>query len=126
MPLNAPRYRTQPPINAYGDGGFRIGGQRVEGSILLTPEGFYPWPTVVQPEDITPETLGPVVEAAPSFEILLLGTGPAILRPDPQTRAFLSDANIPFDVMDTGAAARTYNVLLAEERRVAAALIAVD
>lgn len=111
-------------IDAYGDGGFRFAEMSHRGSILALPSGVRAW-EVTAPEGITAASLAPVLAEAGAIELLLLGTGPEI-RPLPAAlRARLREAGIGVEAMQTGAAARTYNVLLAERRKVAAALIAV-
>ena len=113
------------PIEAYGNGGFRFADMSHRGSILCLPSGIYGW----EPADrqaLTSEDFGKLFAEAGKIEILLVGMG-ADLRPLPaQLRASLKQAGISSDPMSTGAAVRTYNVLLAEDRAVAAALIAVD
>ncbi len=111
-------------INGYGDGGFRIGGIRYEGSVLVFPTVTLPWP-VTAFDDIQPDTLSPVGEQDPAVEILLLGCGPSIEFVPHTLRAVMKEKGVVIEAMDTGAAARTFNVLFAEERRVAAALIAI-
>lgn len=111
-------------ITAYGDGGFRISGQRHQGSVLILNGIVQPWP-VERAGDITALSLQAVTEAAATVELLLIGTGPSLALPTAAVRAALQQAGIASDSMDTGAAARTYNVLMVEGRRVAAALIAV-
>ena len=83
-----------------------------------------PWP-VADLAGATIETLQPVVDRRGTVEILLIGCGPRFLMLAPGLKRALGDAGLAVDAMDTGAACRTYNVLRAEERRVAAALIAV-
>ncbi len=112
-------------IQGYGSGGFTIDGKPVTGSMLVFPDRLVAWP-VAAFDQVTPESLADITAAAPTVEILLIGSGARMLRAPAALRAALRDAGIALDVMDTGAACRTYNVLLAEERRVAAALIAVD
>lgn len=126
MTQNRDIFPVQPLIDAYGDGGFRIAGRRIEGSVLLTPGGLYPWPGRDM-TDLGEGDLAPIFEAAAAaaFDILLFGCGPRIFRPAPTVQTVLSDRRIACDYLDTGAACRTYNVLLAEDRLVAAALIAV-
>jgi uncharacterized protein len=111
-------------IDAYGNGGFRFGGMSHRGSILALPSGMRAWP-VASIAEIDAAALAPILAESGAIEILLLGTGidPAFIGE--QVRAPLAAAGIRLDAMQTGAAARTYNVLLAEDRRVAAALIAV-
>lgn len=119
-----PRFDGQPPIEAYGDGGFRLAGQRFEGSIMVTPRGFFPWaPKSIA--DVTPASLAPIIEAAGIFDFLVIGTGENTLRLPEAARARLASVSIIPDVMATGPAGRTYNMMLSENRRVAAALIAV-
>ena len=111
-------------IQGYGDGFFRIGGTVHEGSVLVFPDRTVPWPVTAFSE-ITLESLDPVRDAAGNVDLLLLGCGH---RTELVTRALqhpLREAGVVIEAMATGPAARTYNVLLAEDRRVAAALIAV-
>ena len=112
-------------IQGYGAGGFTIDGNRVTGSMLVFPDRLVAWPVVAFAQ-VTPESLAAVTAAVPAVEILLIGSGAQMLPAPAALRAAIRDAGIALDVMDTGAACRTYNVLLAEARRVAAALIAVD
>lgn len=111
-------------IDAYGDGGFRFAEMSHRGSILVLPSGVHAW-TVTQPAEIDAASLAPVIAEAGAVELLLVGTGPDIRPLPPALRARLREAGIGLEVMQTGAAARTYNVLLAERRKVAAALVAV-
>ena len=111
-------------IQSYGDGGFRISGARHVGSVLIFPAQTVSWP-VALPEDMTLDSLAAIALAEPKVEFLVLGTGPQLRGLSPALRRHFRELGIAIDVMDTGAACRTYNVLLAEERRVAAALIAV-
>jgi len=111
-------------VHGYGDGGFRVSGIRYEGSVLIFPSRVMAWP-VASVSDLTPDWAGPVVNAGDRVEILLLGCGARMVPIGPELRQELRTARIVLEVMDTGAACRTYNVLLAEERRVAAAVIAV-
>jgi uncharacterized protein len=113
------------PIDAYGEGGFRFADMSHRGAILCLPSGIYGW------EPANPDALGlddfsKVLAEAAEIEILLVGTGKEIRRLPQPLRQALSAAQISADSMSTGAAARTFNVLLAEDRAVAAALVAVD
>jgi uncharacterized protein len=111
-------------IETYGDGGFRVAGKRIEGSIIITHEAVYPW----EPDDgpLTLESLQPVLDCAVEIDILLVGCGQS-LEPIPvAVKNQLRELGIGADPMDTGAACRTYNVLLTEDRRVAVALKAVN
>ena len=113
------------PIDAYGEGGFRFADMSHRGSILCLPSGIYGW----EPEEASRLALmdfARVLEEADEIDILLVGTG-RDLRPLPkEVREMLREAGVSADPMSTGAAVRTYNVLLAEDRAVAAMLIAVD
>jgi uncharacterized protein len=115
---------TSRVIEAYGGGGFRVDGEVHRGSILILPGGVMPWP-VVDFAAMTHESLRAAIDRAGAIEILLIGTGRRFEMVSPGLRRALQEAGISADAMDTGAACRTYNVLRSEERRVAAALIAV-
>ena len=114
-------------IDAYGEGGFRISGQRVEGSVIVFPEKVVSWP-IAAPAELSAGKLESVGAAgrAGTVELLLVGTGARMTQVDRGLRQALRAQGVVIEVMDTGAACRTYNVLMAEGRRVAAALIAVD
>ncbi|MEN6543111.1 Mth938-like domain-containing protein [Parvibaculum sp.] len=120
-----PRFAGQPLIDAYGDGGFRLNEQRFEGSILLTPRGLCPW-AAGELGQATRASFATLVECIGEFDFLLVGSGAGFAQLPKEIRAFLADLRIMPDVMTTGAACRTYNVLRFEGRRVAAALIAVS
>jgi uncharacterized protein len=108
-------------IERYGEVGFRVAGLIYRGSVLVFPERTLPW-SAVSASDVTWESLAPVIEHG-GVQILLLGLGRA-MRAVPHTlRRTLSAAGIVLEPMDTGAACRTYNVLVAEDRHVAAALL---
>ena len=113
------------PIDAYGNGGFRFADMSHRGSLLCLPSGIHGWQPA-DPAAIATQDLSQVLAEAEGIEILLVGTGSEIKRLSPALRAALREAGISADPMSTGAAVRTYNVLLAEDRAVAAALIAVD
>ncbi len=112
-------------IESYGDGRFRIGGAVYEGSVLVLPERSLAWP-IAAIEEISLDSLAPVIAAAAELEILLIGCGPRLALVPEDLRQALREAGVVVEPMDTGAACRTYNVLIAEDRPVAAALIAVE
>ena len=113
-------------IDAYGAGGFRFAGMSHKGSILALPSGVHAW-AATTPEEISIASLAPLfAEPRGAVELLLVGTGRDIVRLPEALRWRLRDAGIALDAMQTSAAARTYNVLVGERRRVAAALLAVD
>ena len=118
------RFPGRAPIDAYGNGGFRFADMSHRGSILALPSGIEAWP-VASAAEITPEALGRVIAEAASIQVFLVGTGEALVPLAPAARKALLDAGLHPEPMATGAAVRTYNVLLSEERAVAAALIAV-
>jgi uncharacterized protein len=124
MPLASPLLAGRPPISGYGRGAFRLGGIEHHGSLLILPGGVYPWEAGAAAE-LSAEVLRPVLDEGASLSFLLLGTGPAQLFPSPDLRQRFAAAGLGLEAMDTGAACRTYNVLLAEERIFAAALIAL-
>ncbi len=111
-------------IDAYGRGGFRFADMSHRGSILALPSGVHAW----EPEEgtaLTPADFAAVIAEGGAIDVLLLGTGSAPAPVDDAVRWALREAGIGLDVMATGAAARTYNIMLGENRRVAAALVAV-
>ena len=118
-------YPGRAPIGAYGNGGFRFAGMSHRGDLLCLPSGIYGWEAPAA--DALDETsLAKAFAEAEAIEILLIGTGRDLVPLSPHLRTRLRDAGMVAEAMATGAAVRTFNVLLAEERAVAAALIAVD
>ena len=115
-------------IEAYGEGRFRIAGQVFTGSILIGREEISPWPIESLAEQ-SPETLfdslTPLISGPSPAAILLVGCGRRTELLPADLRTKLRELGIAAEAMDTGAACRTYNVLVAEDRSVAAALIAV-
>jgi uncharacterized protein len=111
-------------IDAYGNGGFRFAEMSHRGSILALPSGIKAWPVTTVAE-ITAASLEDVFAEAKDLDFMLIGTG-IDLAPIPEAlRWRFRDARIGLDVMQTGAAARTYHVMVREDRKVGAALIAV-
>lgn len=113
------------PIDAYGNGGFRFADMSHRGSLLLLPSGIYGW----EPVDAKELTVGhfeKVLAEAQDIEVLLIGTGDGMRVLPKELRAAFKEAGISVDPMSTGAAVRTYNIMLSESRAVAAALIAVE
>ena len=113
------------PIDAYGNGGFRFADLSHRGSLLIVPSGVYAW-DVTSMDDVTPDACATFLRemAPPAF--VLLGTGAAQLFPSPSLRKLFADAGLGLEAMSTGAACRTFNVLLAEGRDVGAGLLAID
>ena len=118
-------YPGRAPISAYGNGGFRFADMSHRGSLLCLPSGIYGWQPA-DPSALTEADFEKVLAEAADIEILLVGTGKDIRRLPAALRDALKGAGIAADAMSTGAAVRTYNVLLAEDRAVAAAFVAVD
>ncbi len=110
-------------IERYGAGGFRVAGVDYRGSVLVFPDRTLAWP-VTRVEGLTAADLRAVLDAP--IELLLLGSGARMAPLPAGLRDAMLRAQVKVEPMDTGAACRTYNVLVAEARRVAAALIAVD
>ena len=108
-------------IERYAATGFRVSGVIYHGPVLVFPDSTVPW-DAASASDVTWETLAPVIEHG-GVEILLLGLGRSTRAVPAPLRTALRTAGIALEAMDTGAACRTYNVLVAEDRRVAAALI---
>ena len=109
-------------IESYGDDGFRINGERHSGPVIVWPEGVVAW-EVSGIATAGIETLDAMFSAEPPIEILLIGSGAAFEMAPAALRQALGARSVALESMDTGAACRTYNVLMAEDRRVAAALI---
>jgi uncharacterized protein len=123
--LEPARFPGRAPIDAYGNGGFRFADMSHRGSILALPSGIEAWP-VASPADVNPTTLSRLIGEAAAIEILLMGMGDRMVPLSGESRSALLAANLEPELMATGAAVRTYNVLLSEQRAVAAALIAVE
>lgn len=113
------------PLDAYGNGGFRFAEMSHQGSLLCLPSGIYGWEVSVT-ADLVAENFSKLFEESADIEILLVGSGPDLVPIKPQLRDRFRDVQISADAMATGAAVRTYNVLVAEGRAVAAALLAVE
>jgi len=111
-------------VKGYGDGGFTIAGTRWEGSVLVLPDLTRPWAPRAFSE-VTEESLAPLLVMEERPRLLLLGCGKRMEMPSFAFKAALRAAGITLEVMDTGGACRTFNVLVSEDRSVATALIAV-
>ena len=112
------------PIEAYGKGGFRFAGMSHRGSLLCLPDAIWAWP-VAAPEQINRTSLDRVFAAAKAIDTLIIGTGSDVWLPPSDLREALRRVKVVLDSMQTGPAIRTYNIMMGERRRVAAALIAV-
>ncbi len=121
---DAPHLPRSAPIEAYGKGGFAFDEMSHRGSLLCLPDAIWAWP-VTRPEQIDKASLARVFEAANSIDTLIIGTGNDVWLPPPALREALRAVRVVLDAMQTGPAVRTYNIMMGERRRVAAALIAV-
>jgi uncharacterized protein len=122
--VDAPHLPRQALIDAHGGGGFRFAGMSHRGSLLCLPDGIWAWP-VADPAQVSEEAFAGVFAHAGELDCFVFGTGAAPwIMPEP-LRARFRAAQISLDTMTTGAAVRTYNVLLMENRRVGAGLIAI-
>lgn len=112
-------------IESYGGGGFRVAGVLYTGSIIVLPERTLPW-AVSAIGSVAEASFAPLFEASVPLEILAVGCGARFSPPSAALRAALKTRGLALEWMDTGAACRTFNVLLGEGRLAAAALIAVE
>jgi uncharacterized protein len=121
---DAPHLPRSAPIDAYGKGGFAFAGMSHRGSLLCLPTEIWAW-DVTAPEQIDKVSLARVLDAANGIDTLIIGTGAGMWLPPAELRAALRAVRVVVDAMQTGPAIRTYNIMMGERRRVAAALIAV-
>jgi len=123
-PSDAPHLPRSAPIDAYGNGGFAFAEMSHRGSLLCLPDAIWAWP-VTRPEEIDAAALARVFAAASGIDTLLIGTGMEVWMPPQALCEALRAVKVVLDPMQTGPAVRTYNIMIGERRRVAAALIAV-
>ncbi|TMJ44115.1 MAG: hypothetical protein E6G89_00335 [Alphaproteobacteria bacterium] len=112
-------------IDSYGNGGFRFAGMSHQGSLLILADGMHAW----RPgrfADVGLADFATVLSAGKQPAFLLFGTGATMHLPSPHLMQAFAEAGTALEAMTTGAAVRTYNILLAEKRDVAAALLAVE
>ena len=121
---DAPHLPRSAPIEAYGKGGFHFADMSHRGSLLCLPDAIWAWP-VKKPEEIDRASLVRVFAAAKGIDTLIIGTGTEVWLPPSDLREALRAVKVVLDAMQTGPAVRTYNIMMGERRRVAAALIAV-
>jgi uncharacterized protein len=124
IPSDAPHLPRSAPIEAYGKGGFAFADMSHRGSLLCLPDAIWAWP-VTRPQDIDEASLARVFAAANAIDTLIVGTGTEVWVPPKSLRDALRAVKVVLDPMQTGPAIRTYNIMMGERRRVAAALIAV-
>jgi uncharacterized protein len=117
MRLTEISYDSAQPVEGYGPGFFRIGGQVLRGACLITPWDAGPWGGL--------DDVAAPLALAGKIDVLFLGTGKEIAHAPAEFRAALEAAGIGVEVMNSPAACRTYNVLLSEGRRIALAVLPV-
>lgn len=111
-------------IESYGSGGFKVSGIAYSGPLIVFPERSIEWPSGAA-DGFSVDMLEPALAGEDPPEILLIGCGQRIFFISPSLRVAVRARGPVIDAMDTGAACRTYNILMTEERRVAAALLPV-
>lgn len=112
-------------IQSYSGGVFRISSKIYETPVIVTPETTIEWKTIRSVSDLKEADFEGLIRNCDSLDVVLLGCGAKTEFLPPDLKSSLKDKGLTVDVMDTGAACRTYNVLMAEGRRVAAALLPV-
>lgn len=123
--MHEAHFPDRAPVDAYGNGGFRFAGMSHVGAIMCLPSGIYGWSANGATEFGDLDLFARPIGEGEALELLLLGTGADLVPLPAATRDHLSENGIRTEVMSTGAAIRTFNVLLAEGRRVGAALLPV-
>ncbi|WP_310620386.1 Mth938-like domain-containing protein [Flexibacterium corallicola] len=113
------------PIEAYGNGGFRFADMSHRGSLICVPDGMHGW-DLVSSTDFNLDCFQQVLDQSDEIEILIIGTGTSLVPLPDEIRSVFREHGIMADVMATGHAVRTFNVLLDENRAVAAAILAVE
>lgn len=117
MDLNEVSFNGRTPVDGYGPGMFRVGGAVHSGPLALLPEGPLDWGGLPD--------IAAIAARAGQIDVLLIGTGAGIAPLPPEARQTLEALGIGVEVMDTPAACRSFNVLLAEARRVGLAAMPV-
>lgn len=117
MKLNEIQYPDARPIDGYGPGFFRVGGKVLDGAVLVHAAGAMPWAGL--------DDSAPLLALAGKIDLLFIGMGAEIAHLPPALQHKLEQAGLGVEVMASPTAARTYNVLLSEGRRIAAALLPV-
>ena len=110
-------------IQAYSGGHFRVSGQVYNGPVVVTVEKTQSWPVANQNKSLTVEDFAVLLQESDNLDVVLVGCGAKMTSIPFPLRQALKERGLAVEFMDTGAACRTYNVLMAEGRRVAAALL---
>ncbi|WP_019961497.1 Mth938-like domain-containing protein [Woodsholea maritima] len=116
---------TLPPIDAYGDGGFRIGGVRYDGPTLMVEDQVAAWP-VNDLQSLSLADFDRFLQAEKKPDLVILGVGPSIAHPPQGVREGFLAAGIGLEVLDSATACRVYNMLAGEARRIGVALLPAD
>ncbi len=117
MRLNEVTFTDAKPIDGYGPGFFRIGGEAIEAPICISPKGVQAWGGFAD--------AGTLLALKDEIDVLFIGTGSETAHVPKEFRTALEDEGLGVEAMNSPAAARTYNVLISEGRRVAVALLGV-
>ncbi|RYH10372.1 Mth938-like domain-containing protein [Tropicimonas sp. IMCC6043] len=117
MDLEQVTYEDGTPFDSYGPGFFRLGGEVHSGSLVVSRSGIHAWGGFADVDAI--------MALAGEIDFVLIGTGPEMVPIPTAMRTALESAGIGVELMSTASACRTYNVLLAESRRLAAAVLAL-
>lgn len=117
MELNEIKFTGQPPIDSYGPGFFRIDNEIVDGAVIIDPDGMALWDGL--------DDLKPLMNLVDRVDVVFIGMGADIAPLPKDIAAKLEEARVPYEVMNSASACRTYNILLSEERRVALAVLPV-
>ena len=123
MQVTEIEYEGPPPIDSYGGGGFRLNEVFREGHLFITPATVGTWK--VEEGAMKAEAFVPIITDASDIDVLLVGMGEEIAALPRDIREAIEAAGVGVEVMSTPSACRTYNILLAEDRRVAVAVIAI-
>lgn len=114
-----------PPIDGFGEGGFRVAGARREGHVLIIDGTTKAWPVDGDPRALTASDFSAFLARADTPDMVVLGLGRTLVHPPAEVRQAFREAGVGLEALDTATACRTYNLLAGEARRVCAALIAV-
>ena len=117
MRLNEIVFNDAKPVEGYGPGFFRIGGEVIHGAVIAAPSGTRTWGGF--------DDIGALVALTGETDVIFIGTGADIAHLPDGLRAQLEEAGVGVEAMASPAAARTYNVLLSEGRRVALAMLPI-
>lgn len=120
-----PHFPRLSPIDGFGKGGFRFANISHRGSLLCLPSGIWAWP-VARADDIDEAALTPVFDAAADISLFLLGAGETSWTMPAPLQLRFHNLKLSVDVMRTGTAVSTYNILLGEGRHISAGLVAVE